>query len=251
MDLDPSLSLTAEGLWSDEESLYNPNSDSDDQDLSTSTPSAPAKRKVPLSLSFEALTIGPPTETWNLSASTNQESALSCYLVICLGGLDYSKRCSQRNHSEGQGMFPGVYFIESHSRGYGIEGWSCECFSECRYVISEGCKYLDTSRENESWPWVLAAGHSMLWYVFPSKRGWWVDYYSGVRLDSSDLNVVYERSIIHAEHGSAKKVRTHRDGANNRRLTGSRLFWVRIPWTWLWLAILQKYIIPTDGIKRQ
>lgn len=47
IDFDPSLSLTAEGLWSDEESLYNPNSDSDDQDLSTSTPSAPAKRKVP------------------------------------------------------------------------------------------------------------------------------------------------------------------------------------------------------------
>ena len=47
MDLDPSLSLTAEGLWSDEESLYNPNSDSDDPDLSISTPSAAPKRKVP------------------------------------------------------------------------------------------------------------------------------------------------------------------------------------------------------------
>jgi hypothetical protein len=62
MDIDPSLSLTAEGLWSDEESLYNPNSDSDDPELSTSTPSAPPKRKV-LPLSFETLTIGPPTET--------------------------------------------------------------------------------------------------------------------------------------------------------------------------------------------
>ena len=55
MDIDPSLSLTAEGLWSDEESLYNPNSDSDDPDLSTSTPSAPSKRKVTSPFPFEVL----------------------------------------------------------------------------------------------------------------------------------------------------------------------------------------------------
>ena len=48
MDIDPSLSLTAEGLWSDEESVYNPPSDSDDPDLpSTSAPTTPKKKVIP------------------------------------------------------------------------------------------------------------------------------------------------------------------------------------------------------------
>jgi hypothetical protein len=41
---------------------------------------------------------------------------------------------------------------------------------------------------------------------------WWCVNYSGVRLDSGDLNVIYERSLIHAEHGSAKKVRAPPEG---------------------------------------
>ena len=45
-----------------------------------------------------------------------------------------------------------------------------------------------------------------------------------MRLDSRDLNVIYERSVIHAEHGSAKKVRARPEGANNRRLMGLLLF---------------------------
>lgn len=78
MDLDPSLSLTAEGLWSDEESLYNPNSDSDDPDLSTSTPSAPAKRKVP-SLSFEVLTSRAADE--NMKSLHLHKSRIYCLML--------------------------------------------------------------------------------------------------------------------------------------------------------------------------
>jgi hypothetical protein len=45
-DLDPSLSLTAQGLWSDEESLHSQPSDQEDVDPSSTTTGQPA-RKVP------------------------------------------------------------------------------------------------------------------------------------------------------------------------------------------------------------
>jgi hypothetical protein len=46
IDLDPSLSLNAEGLWSDEESLQNPQSDSEDPDISISNSVITPKRRV-------------------------------------------------------------------------------------------------------------------------------------------------------------------------------------------------------------
>ena len=44
-DVDPSLSLTAQGLWSDEESLHSQPSDQEDGDPSSTT--AQPARKVP------------------------------------------------------------------------------------------------------------------------------------------------------------------------------------------------------------
>src|SRR5271169_4168690 len=55
MDLDPSLSLNAAGLWSDEESLYNPQSESDDPEAASAAVTLPKKR-VALHTSIQQLT---------------------------------------------------------------------------------------------------------------------------------------------------------------------------------------------------
>lgn len=60
MDLDPSLSLTAEGLWSDEESSQNPNSDAEDPDYIPPNQQPPKRKVFPHKL---PLIVGPSKKT--------------------------------------------------------------------------------------------------------------------------------------------------------------------------------------------